>query len=321
MSEVLITVGLISYNAISTINRALNSALSQSWCNLEIVCVDDFSQDGTYEYLKSRALNEPLLRVYRNNVNLGVGFSRNRVIEESRGDFIVFFDDDDESIPERIEFQFNSIISYEKQYPEAKLIVCHTKRKVVYPDGSSSIHGTMGSKCMQNYKIAPNGKNVAMDVFLGGYVEDSGACPTCTQMARKTLYQKIGGFDDQFRRQEDTDLVVRLALAEGHFIGTSEALVIQYMTNSPDKSIEKEFFYNRLLIEKHKNLLIKVGHYQNCLDWNNFRHLVLAKNIRGAIKFAKYFIIKSPKFFIRKLLISIKNISININLSKFHRIS
>lgn len=319
MNQILITVGLISYNAICTIERALDSALNQSWCNLEIVCVDDFSEDGTYEYLQSRALSNPSIRVYRNSENSGVAFSRNRIVKESSGEFIVFFDDDDESLPGRISIQFNNIINYERRNPDAKLVICHTMRKVIYPDGTSSIHRTMGAKCLKNSGIAPNGNNVAKDVFIGGYVDDYGACPTCSQMARKLLYQTINGFDNQFRRLEDTDLIVRLALAGGHFIGTNEVLVTQYMTNSSDKSIKSELYFSRLLIEKHKDFLLKLGQYYNCLHWSSLRHQILAKNFSGAIKSAILIFMKNPTFFIRKTFYSTKNISINMNFSKFHK--
>jgi glycosyltransferase involved in cell wall biosynthesis len=318
MNKSLITVGLTAYNAISTIERALDSALAQSWANIEIVCVDDFSVDGTYEYLNSQALNNPSIKVYRNVQNLGVAFSRNRIIKESQGEFIAFFDDDDESLPDRITIQCNNIINYEKKYPEAKLVICHSMRNVIYPGGASTIHRTMGSKCLKNYDKAPNGKNVAKDVFIGGYVDDYGACPTCSQMARKSLYQKIGGFDNQFRRLEDTDFIVRLALAGGHFIGTREALVSQYMTNSADKSIKNELFFSRLLIKKHKSFLLKQGQYYNCLYWTSFRHQILAKDFRSAIMTGALIFFKAPLFFAKKVFSSIKNISININFSNFH---
>ena len=54
MEEILITIGITSYNAQNTIKDAINSAISQLWCNKEIIIVDDGSTDGTREYLQKK---------------------------------------------------------------------------------------------------------------------------------------------------------------------------------------------------------------------------------------------------------------------------
>lgn len=318
MSPITITAGLITYNAISTIERAINSILVQSWDNLDIVIVDDCSEDGTYEYLKHLADINSSVRVFRNSSNFGVAFSRNRVINEAKGEFIAYFDDDDESLPDRIKSQAGLILQYEKQNPQIRFVVCHTPRRVVYPNGREFFQKTMGSRVVSDLALAPHGLDVAREVLLGGFIKDSGACPTCCQMARKVLYQEIGGFDNQFRRLEDTDLVIRVSLAGGHFIGTPDALVVQHMTKTPDKSIKGEFFYTKMLLEKHKNFLSGCGQYENCVRWAGLRHEILGGNLALSCKTALIILITDPKFFFRKLTFSLKNLNININFKKFH---
>ena len=93
------------------------------------------------------------------------------------------------------------------------------------------------------YQI-PFGLSVAKRILLGKHLKDGyGACPTCSQMARLSTYKIVSGFDSKFRRGEDTDLIIRLAINGTHFIGIQEALVEQTMTISPDKSVDIDFKY------------------------------------------------------------------------------
>ena len=98
MSQALVTIGLTTYNAADTLERALESALSQTWKPVEIIIVDDCSTDGTVALLKRLAHDLPQVRVLFNTINGGVAIARNRILNEARGDFVVYFDDDDRSV-------------------------------------------------------------------------------------------------------------------------------------------------------------------------------------------------------------------------------
>src|ERR1043165_3384420 len=98
----LVTVGLTAFNSADTVVRALHSALRQTWRPIEVVAVDDCSTDGTRVILDRLAEQHPELRLFGNAINGGVAVSRNRIVGEARGEFVVFFDDDDESLPERV---------------------------------------------------------------------------------------------------------------------------------------------------------------------------------------------------------------------------
>ena len=116
MSQPLITIGICAYNAQSTIKRAINSAIAQDWSSLEIVVVDDCSSDSTWEKLETIANINNKVRIFRNNKNAGVAVTRNHILAEAKGDFIAFFDDDDESSPDRILRQYERLIDYERDY-------------------------------------------------------------------------------------------------------------------------------------------------------------------------------------------------------------
>jgi glycosyltransferase involved in cell wall biosynthesis len=90
-----------SFNAESTICRALNSALAQTGCTLDVIVVDDGSSDGTSELLEKY---EGRIRVLR-QVNAGVSAARNAALDIARGDFVAFLDADDEWVPFKLEKQ------------------------------------------------------------------------------------------------------------------------------------------------------------------------------------------------------------------------
>ena len=105
MDTPLITIGIATYNSIDSIEKCIKSALGQTLRPIEIVVVDDFSHDGTYEELSKIALKHKEIRIFRNSINYGVGYVRNKIIQEARGVFVAFFDDDDESVRNRLELQ------------------------------------------------------------------------------------------------------------------------------------------------------------------------------------------------------------------------
>ncbi|MBV8991348.1 MAG: glycosyltransferase family 2 protein, partial [Solirubrobacterales bacterium] len=75
------------------LSHTLASALAQESVSLEVVVVDDGSDDQTPERLP--AVGDPRVRVFRHERGLGVARARNKGIEEARGAWIAFLDDDD----------------------------------------------------------------------------------------------------------------------------------------------------------------------------------------------------------------------------------
>ena len=116
MNDPLITIGITAYNAVATVKRAVHSALGQTWRPIEILIIDDCSADNSNKMLENLKSQHDEIRIINNDRNRGVAFSRNRILDEARGDFIVFFDADDESLPERIEIQLQRILDYERDY-------------------------------------------------------------------------------------------------------------------------------------------------------------------------------------------------------------
>ncbi|MDO8264187.1 MAG: glycosyltransferase family 2 protein [Gallionella sp.] len=250
MKKPLVTIGITAFNAQDTIARAIQSALAQTWVSIEVVVVDDCSSDDTADRISEIATAHPNLRLIRHGVNTGVAGARNTILREARGEFVAFFDDDDVSAGHRIEAQVERIERYERTFAAGAPVICHTARIQLYPDGSSRVETTMGTSIGAP---VPSGWAVAERILTGKPLRDGyGSLATCSQMGRTSTYRLVGGFDPSFRRSEDTDLSIRLALAGTHFAGIGEPLVTQEMMVTREKSLETELEFALVLLDKHR---------------------------------------------------------------------
>ncbi len=266
----LITVGITCFNAEDTIARAIFSAFSQDWPNLEILIVDDCSTDRSVSVIEEIIKNDKRAKLIRHKINKGPAAARNTLLRNAEGEFIAFFDDDDVSMKNRVSTQVGRLLDYETK-TGCRRVACYARGIRYYPNGYKKPLPAIGSK---GEKI-PNGSGVAnyllfyqkrYDWFYGAGV------PACSLMARVSLFKEVGWFDECLRRVEDADFAVRLALKGGHFIGTTEPLFIQYATSSLDKSPEKNLESEQEIVRKHKAYLVSIGYYYYALHWPELRY-------------------------------------------------
>ena len=272
----LVTIAITAFNAEDTIERAVLSALAQEWRPVEILVVDDASSDATVERVATMETQHPEIRLIRHSVNQGVAAARNTLIEHATGEFIVFFDDDDQSAQHRVAAQLGRIKSYEARFSPAGPVICHSARRLTMPDGGHRIEAAMGSS-LAEVDLAPNGLAVAERVLTGRPIAGGfGALATCSQAARRDTYVQLGGFDPQFRRSEDTEFAIRAALAGAHFVGIAEPLVEQTMTLSSEKSLVNECQAMLALLDKHREFFGSVQAYSFARRWIELKHHWLA---------------------------------------------
>ncbi|EGQ9063517.1 TPA: glycosyltransferase [Vibrio parahaemolyticus] len=91
----MVSIIMPTYNSEQTVVESIQSVLSQTYKNWELVIVDDRSTDNTWKVIQTYADKYDNIRVYQNKENLGAGASRNFAIEQAKGRFIAFLDSDD----------------------------------------------------------------------------------------------------------------------------------------------------------------------------------------------------------------------------------
>jgi len=302
--DALITIGLTAYNCADTIERALLSALSQDWPNVEIVVADDCSTDNTADIIRRYTEHHPAIAYYRTPENGGVAVARNLIIEKATGEFICFFDDDDESVPQRLAAQYTRLTGYEAAHHDVP-VICHCARLHFYPGKDPIYVPTAG---MDDGIPAPRGMAMIQRTLMGHPLKNGyGSMATCVQMARTDLYRRLGGFDAKLRRGEDTDLCLRAANEGTAFVGVAQPLVKQYMTLTDDKNLVQEKENWHYIFEKFKDVFPNDNAYHFCRSWLDLKFLFLQREALGFLRAFITLLLRHPVWTLKRVWWALPN--------------
>ena len=192
VKEPLFSVVIPAYNAEAFVCDTLDSVVSQTFTDYEIIVVDDGSTDGTYEKVNLWAEQHSTvkLKIVR-QANKGIGGARNTAIRHTNGVFAAFLDADDVWLEQKLEF----IANYIKANPSADLI-CHDIWFQSHKKGKKPM--TFGPHT--TYKDL---------LFKGNSIS------TSATVVRRQKILDVDGFseDMRFNAVEDYDLWLRLARA------------------------------------------------------------------------------------------------------------
>lgn len=96
---------MAAYNAEKTIEQSINSVLNQTYPAVELLVVDDYSQDRTVKLVENIMARDNRVRLIYNKENSGVSYTRKHGLEEAKGAWIAILDSDDIWAPEKLEKQ------------------------------------------------------------------------------------------------------------------------------------------------------------------------------------------------------------------------
>jgi glycosyltransferase involved in cell wall biosynthesis len=181
----LVSIIIPTYNRPELLRRAIKSALDQTYPNIEVIVVDDHS-DNDLEQLQKEF---PTVRFFRNNKNIGGCYSRNRGIEESAGEFINLLDDDDELMSEKIELQ---VMKFDTSS------VANLGFVTAHVDDVRS-----GKKLIKRNEV----KGDIHRQLLAGYAVSG----IESLLIKKDALLEIEGFDNKLQSSQEYDLMIRLS--------------------------------------------------------------------------------------------------------------
>lgn len=99
------------HNSSEYLSDSLKSLVSQSYKNIEIIAIDDYSRDNSYKILRKFARKDKRIKTFRNIKRYGISVTLNRLTRRAKGTFIAFMDAGDVSAKDRIKKQLEYLLS------------------------------------------------------------------------------------------------------------------------------------------------------------------------------------------------------------------
>lgn len=191
-----VTIICLCYNHSKFIAEAVESVFNQTYSNLELIIVDDASQDNSKEVITNLCVKYSQIRFIQNEQNLGMCKSFNKGLSFSTGEFIIDLAADDILYPDRIEKQVHAFQNLDIHFG------------VVFSD--AMMMNEKGKDLHTFYKRSTDGELLENvndgDVFTKVVTSYHICSPTI--MMKKKVLEELGGYDPSLS-YEDYDFFIR----------------------------------------------------------------------------------------------------------------
>ena len=198
---------IVTHNRLDYLKLAIQSVKEQDYKQLiDIIVVDDASTDGTDKYLKS--LDGIVSVLIPKEESRGGNHARNVGIENARGEYVAFLDDDDQWMPNKISAQIEELLSH----PGSAIAGC---RRLFRDDN--------GKEWEEGYR--PEGVLGEQVLYMIPY-------STSCLMVSKQLLDSVGRFDENLTHWQEYELEMRLLLDGREVVRPEEPFVIYRVSSS-----------------------------------------------------------------------------------------
>lgn len=199
----LVSVVVTSYNHAAFLPQRMESLLTQTYPNIEIIVVDDYSTDGSRAYL-DQYKTYPNVSLFFLDSNKGYVYASNFGVTKAKGEYVIFAECDDFSHPDQIAALCLSLNMNDN------VGVAFSESNLVDENGE-----TLGSdfqkrsKAFQNYcqrDMLIQGEVVQKFMLLTNLIPNMSAA-----MFKKSMFTRIGGLSEKYKLSADLDFWVRMA--------------------------------------------------------------------------------------------------------------
>ncbi|WP_019505063.1 glycosyltransferase family 2 protein [Pleurocapsa sp. PCC 7319] len=223
MSEIdkrlLISVIIPTYNRADLIPRAIASVTKQTYQHLEIIIVDDASEDNIASVVQS--IKDSRIKYIRHQTNLGGSEARNTGIKNAQGKYIAFLDSDDVWLPDKLKLQLAAVSQQENQ----ENLVCYGRfqisPRVFYKTSVFPARAKQENETVPDY----------FWLFRGEVL-------TSTLLISRTL-AVVTMFKPGLAKHQDLDFVIRLEKQGAKFIFVPQILAIWHNEARSDRISKK----------------------------------------------------------------------------------
>ena len=201
-----VSVYIPAYNAVEYIEEAIESALNQTYTDLEVVVVNDGSTDSTGELLDSMYGTHPRVAIIHQE-NGGISSASNTAIRNCKGEYILQLDSDDALLPEAAEM----------------LVAVLEKNDVGFVYGDAYLTDSEGIAYGRAYSWSMYDRYKLLEGMMIHH----------PRMFRKRDFNRVSGFDTNLSNAVDYDIFLKLAeVTDGYHLQTPLYLYRQHNTNT-----------------------------------------------------------------------------------------
>jgi len=214
-----ISVIMAVYNNEDTVQESILSILNQSYENFELLIIDDASTDSSYFKIDKMARQDFRIKVRRNETNIGLTKSLNKLIKLSKGEILARQDGDDISQPKRFESQINFLKDDDFEF-------CVTRAKSIQTGKNiPNLSFYLPDKLTMNYK----------NPFIHG-----------TLMIKKETIKRVGMYNEKFYYSQDFKLFKDLLNSKVKYKYLKESYYLLNTENNISKNFQDEqrYFFN-----------------------------------------------------------------------------
>jgi len=226
-----ITVIMPAFNAGKYIAKAINSILSQTLDDLELIVINDGSTDDTFDLIKS--FNDPRIILIENETNIGIIQSSNKGLKLARGQYIALMDSDDISMPRRLEKQAYFLDT------NHDIAACGSWARIF-----GSVFGVA--------KTLTDSEELAATFVFENMVINSSA-----MVRRDVLEREKLKYRDEFPHAHDYDLWARLSLS--YKLYNLDEVLVKYRVHQSQDSQKSAKLQRESALRIKKYLLLSYG--------------------------------------------------------------
>lgn len=229
----MISVIIPCYNCAGFINRCIDSALKQTYQDIEIILVNNNSTDGSLQLLLQYQSEFPGKIFVFEEHKKGAPAARNHGLHKAQGEWIQFLDADDELLPDKLQQQLNIAIKA----------------------GADVVAGSSLLKYNIKNKITQIIRHADANVWRGLITSNLGI--TSSNLWRKRALLDVHGWDETFSSSQEYDLLFRLLKNGAKVVAdNSVKTIVHFSDNSISKSRDKKRLTQ--ILENRINLRLKI---------------------------------------------------------------
>lgn len=250
-----VSVLMPAYNAAKYIEESIDSVLNQTFTDFEFIIIDDCSTDKTWEIIQKYESNDNRIVGVKNKRNLGIAGNRNKLKKLAKGEYVMWQDADDISMPNRMEEQVE---------------VLDKDQEIGIVGGY--IHQFNESGDLSIRKYSDKDSELRSNIFRYS------PCAQPASMIRKQVLDEVGDYDLNYPPAEDLDMSFRIG--KSYKFTNIQDIVLKYRENNTGAT------FTRLKTMELATISIRLR-YANSKEYN----MRLSDHIYNILQYISIFII------------------------------